>query len=95
VAIIKENDSKLNLGDMFEQHEVFDIPKNNDFPAIKHFTKDEIEHINEVMDRVEIDESKTDFDSEDFDEVQEMLKNIRDSFRTCKEQNVEMVTFTH
>jgi hypothetical protein len=38
------------------------------------------------MDRVEIDESKTDFDNEDFDEVQETLKNIRDNFRTCREQ---------
>lgn len=95
VSIMKENGLQLDLGDMFEQHNVFDIPKNNDFPAIKHFTKDEIEHINKVMDRVKIDESKTDFDNEDFDEVQEMLMNIRDSFRTCREQNVEMVTFTH
>jgi hypothetical protein len=95
VAIMKEKGLQLDLGDMFEHHKVFDIPKNNDFPAIKLFTKQEIEHINEIMDRVEIDESKTDFDSEDFDEVQEMLKNIRDSFRTCIEQNVEMVTFTH
>ncbi len=95
VGIMKENGLQLDLGDMFEQHEVFDIPKNKDFPAIKHFTKDEIELINEVMDRVEIDESKKDFENEDFDEVQEMLKNIRDSFKTCKEQDVEMVTFTH
>jgi hypothetical protein len=47
------------------------------------------------MDKVEIDESKADFDSEDFDEVQEMLNNIRNCFRTCKERNIEMVTFTH
>jgi len=94
-SIMKAKGLHLDLGDMFEQHEVFDIPKNINFPAIKHFTRDEIENINEVMDKVEIDESKTDFDSEDFDEVQEMLKNIRDSFRTCREHNVEMVTFTH
>lgn len=95
VSIMKENGLQIDLADMFEQHEVFDIPKNNDFPAIKHFTKEEIKHINDVMDKVEIDENKTDFDNEEFDEVQEMLKNIRDSFRTCREKDVEMVTFTH
>jgi len=47
------------------------------------------------MDKVEIDANKSDIDSEDFDEVQEMLSNIRDSFRTCKEKNVKMVTFAH
>src|SRR5690606_6992782 len=59
VSIMKEKGLQIDLADMFEQHEVFDIPKNNDFPAIKHFTKEEIKHINEVMDKVEIDESKT------------------------------------
>jgi hypothetical protein len=94
-GIIKEKGLQPDLGDMFEQHEVFDIPKNNDFPAIKLFTKQEIEHINDVMDKVEIDDRKADSDSEDFDEVQEMLMNIRDSFRVCKDNNVEMVTFAH
>jgi hypothetical protein len=93
--IMKQNGLQLDLGDMFEQHEVFDIPKHNDFPAIKHFTRDEVEHINNVMDRVKIDKSKADFNNEDFDEVQEMLLHIRDSFRTCRDRNVEMVTFTH
>jgi len=32
---------------------------------------------------------------ENFDEVQEMLKNIRDSFKKCAENNVEMITFAH
>ena len=95
VSIMKENGLQLDLGDMFEQHEVFDIPKNNDFPAIKLFSRQEIEHINKVFERVEIDESKIDIDSEDFDEVQELLRNIRDSFRACKERNLEMITFTH
>src|SRR5215471_16917088 len=95
VSIMKEKGLQLDLNDMFEPHEVFDIPKNNDFPAIKLFTKQEIEHINEVMSRVEIDESKTDMESEDFDEVQDMLKDIRNSFLACKEKNLEMVTFTH
>jgi len=93
--IMKEHGLQLDLGDMFEQHDVFDIPKIADFPAIKHFTKSEIDHINDVMDKIEIDESKTDMESEDFDEVQDMLKNIKDSFNYCREHDIEMVTFTH
>lgn len=87
--IMKEKGLQIDLGDMFETHQVFDIPKIADFPAINCFPKKEIEHLNSIMDKVEIDENK------DFDEVQEMLKNIRDSFRACKDKNVEMITFTH
>jgi len=94
-SIMKKKGLQLDLVDMFNQHHVFDIPENSDFPGIKLFTKDEIEHVNQVMDKIEIDESKIDFDSEDFDEVQQLLSHIRESFRMCKEQNVEMVTFAH
>lgn len=94
-AIMKEKGLQIDFGDMFEQHEIFDIPKIADFPSINLYTKKEIEHFNSIMDKVEIDESKTDDDNEEFDEVQEMLKNIRDSFRACRDKNVEMITFTH
>ena len=93
--IMKQYGLQLDLGDMFEQHDVFDIPKIADFPAIKHFSKSEISDINSVMEKIEIDESKTDFDNEDFDEVQEMLKHIKDSFKYCNQHNLEMITFTH
>lgn len=93
--IMKEHGLQLDLGDMFEQHEVFDIPKITGFPAIRHFTKSEIAHINSIMNKIEINESETDFDNEDFDEVQEMLKSIKDSFKYCEEHNTEMITFTH
>ena len=92
---MKSNGLQLDLREMFETHEVFDIPKIADFPAITHFTKQDIEHINSVMSKIEIDENKADFDNDDFDEVQDMLKNIRDCFRTCKENGLEMITFTH
>lgn len=95
VAIMKEKGLQLDLGDMFEQHEVFDIPKNNDLPAIKLFTRKEIEHVNTVLRSVEIDERKTDYHSDVFDEVEEMLMYIRNSFQTCGEQNLDMITFTH
>lgn len=93
--IMKEEGLQIDFGDMFEQHQIFDIPKIEDFPAINLYTKQDIEHFNSIMDKVEIDESKADDANEDFDEVQEMLKNIRDSFRVCKDRNVEMITFTH
>jgi len=94
-AVMKEAGLEMDLGDMFEGHEVFDIPRISDFPAIKLFTKQEIDHINQVMDKVEIDESKADIENDEFDEVQEMLMNIRDCFRLCKEKDVELITFTH
>jgi hypothetical protein len=93
--IMKQKGLQIDFGDMFEPHQIFDIPKIADFPAMNYFTKQDIEHFNSIMDKVEIDESKANDDNEDFDEVQEMLKNIRDSFRICKDKNVEMVTFTH
>jgi len=93
--IMKEKGLQIDFGDMFEPHQIFDIPKIADFPAINCFTKRDIEHFNSIMNKVEIDEGKADIDNDDFDEVQEMLKNIRDSFRACKDNNVEMITFTH
>ena len=95
VAIMKEKGLQLDLNDMFEQHEVFDIPPIDDFPAITLYGKKEITHINVIMEKVEIDESKTDIEKEGFDEVQEILKFIRDSFRTCEEKGLEMITFAH
>jgi hypothetical protein len=93
--IMKQQGLRIDFSDMFEQHDVFDIPKIADFPAIKHFTKSEITEVNAVMRKIEINESRTDFANENFDEVQEMLKNIKDSFKYCEQHNLEMVTFTH
>lgn len=93
--IMKEKGLKIDFGEMFEPHQVFDIPKIADFPAINSFTKQDIEHFNSIMDKVEIDESEADDNNDNFDEIQGMLKDIRDSFRTCKDKNVEMITFTH
>lgn len=94
VKIMKAKGLQIDLNRMFESQDVFDIPKLAE-PGIQLYSRQDIDHIVSVMEQVDIDESQTDPDSEGFDEVQEMLKNIRDSFRTCKEQNLEMVTFTH
>lgn len=69
--------------------EAFEIPEHNDFPAIKHFTKPEIEHICAVMEKITIDENKANFDSDDYDEVQEMLKDIKESFLLCQQNNLD------
>jgi hypothetical protein len=95
VDVMKENGLKTALQDMFEHHAVFDIPKTTENPAIKVFTRQEIEHINEVLDRIEVDEDKTDFEHLDFDEVQDWLKYMKESFRACKEKGLEMVTFAY
>lgn len=93
--IMKKKGLQIDFGDMFEQHQIFDIPKIADFPAINVYSKQEIEHFNSVLEKIEIDNSKTNPNNENFDEVQEMLKDIKDCFRTCKYKNVEMITFTH
>ena len=95
VAIMKEQGLQIDLTNIRAQHMLFDIPENSDFPSINSFTKQDIDHINSIMEKIEIDEGKTAAENDEFDEVEEMLKNIRDSFRTCKEMNVEMITFTH
>ncbi len=95
VSIIEAKGIQINLSDMFEVHQVFDIPQINDFPAIYCYSKKDINHINAVMDKVDIDEAKTDFDNDEFDEVQDMLKNIRESFKRCQAMDVEMIVFTH
>lgn len=93
--IIKLNGLKVDIGEMFEQHNLFDIPKPVDFPAMFCFSKSDVAHVNAIMSSVEIDEEKADDNNENFDEVQDMLKNIRDSFKTCADNNVEMITFAH
>jgi len=93
--ILKENGLQVNLLKMFEPYQLFDIPKIADFPVINYFTREDIEHINSIMDKVEINEDEADDFKDDFDEVQWTLKNIRDCFRACKEKNTELVTFTH
>lgn len=85
----------INFEDIFEHHHIFDIPEIKDFPAINIYSKENIHHVNSIMEKIEIDEGKANYESKDFDEVQEMLMNIRDSFKTCGDKGLEMITFTH
>ena len=93
--ILKAKGLKLDLMDMFEHHEVFDIPKNYDFPAIMHYSLQDINHVVEIINKVEIDESKTDYNNENYDEVQDMLQNLKDCFLACQSGGCDLVTFTH
>jgi len=93
--IAKENGVTIDLERMFEAKNVFPIPSISDFPTINYFTKEEVEKIASQMNNVEIDETKTDIDNDDFDEVQEYLWNIRNCFKTANERKVELITFMH
>ncbi len=93
--IMKSKGLQLDLREIFETHDVFDIPKIADFPAITHFTKHNIEHINSILDNIEIVETKTNIEDDDFDEVQYLLKNIIYCFKTCEENDLELITFAH
>jgi hypothetical protein len=93
--MLKEKGLQINFEDIFERHDVFDIPKIIDFPSITCYAKNEIEHFNSVLDKIGIDENQAYFGSDDYDELQGLLYEIRESFRICKAENVEMVAFTH
>ena len=93
--IMKSKGLQFDLREIFETHDVFDIPKISDFPAITYSTKHDVEHVNSIFDDIEIDETKTNIEDDNFDEVQYLLKNIRYCFRTCKENNLELITFAH
>lgn len=95
VQILRNNGLKIDLLDIIEHHQVFDIPWYHDFPAITCYTVAEVEHIAAIANKTPIDGAKTNMDSEDFDEVQDMLLDIRNCFNACKSANVGMVSFTH
>lgn len=94
-TIIQRAGLRFDLGDMFESHIVFDLPPIAGFPAIKHFTGTEIHHFCAVMRRIEAEGGNATTDSEDFDGVQDMLRNLKDSFDICQRQGLDMITFSH
>jgi hypothetical protein len=93
-AILRENGLNMDLNQIFESHAIFDIPAT-DFPAISCYSKEEIAQIYAVCSKITINEQAADMNSNDFDEVQLMLKSIRDSFKTCFDTQLELVAFTH
>lgn len=95
VQLLKNNGLKIDLLDIIEHHQVFDIPWYHDFPSITYYTLAEVEHIATIANKTPIDEEEVNIDSEDFDEVQDMLLDIRKCFNACKSANLGMISFTH
>jgi hypothetical protein len=93
--ILSKNGLTIDLGQIFETHNVFDIPPIKDFPAINCLGKQEIAHVYAICETIEIDEYPADDNNVDFDEVQFMLKSIRDCFKICFETQVELISFAH
>lgn len=90
VEIMKEKGLQI---DLFEPEEVFDIQKLKIFSQFICIPTRRSAYCFCYQSGC-TDERKADFDNDDFDEVPVVLKNIKDSFTTCKEQSPEMVTFT-
>ena len=80
---------------MWETEKLFDIPDIGDFPAISHYSKQEVSYLLTALTKIEIDEKKADSNNDDFEELQELLKAFRDGLQICQEKNVEWVSFLH
>ncbi|MGO4292385.1 DUF7691 family protein [Chitinophaga sp. RAB17] len=94
--ILNENGLTINLSKIFEAQPIFDIPISiDDFPAISSLSKEEIAHIYAVSKTIEIDEAAADMNRNDFDEVQVMLKDIRNSISTCYDAQLDFISFAH
>ncbi len=95
VSELNKHGLKIDLLDMVENHQVFDIPWYLDFPSITSYTLAEVDHIAAIANKTPIDDEQANIESDEFDEVQSMLYDIRYCFNECKKANVEMVVFTH
>jgi hypothetical protein len=66
-----------------------------DSPVISRLSAAEIAHVYEICNLTEIDEDAADTNKIDYDEVQVMLKDIRNSVRICHEAQLDFVSFAH
>jgi hypothetical protein len=79
----------------WDAEEIFDLPAIDDFPVISAYTKEEIRYLYEKLLKLHIDESKTDPDSDRYDEQEELLKFFRDKLEVCIDHDMEWLAFTH
>lgn len=93
--LFKSKGITIDLERMWETEKLFDIPDIADFPVISHYSKQEVSYLLTELNKIEIDEKKADSNSDDFDELQELLKAFRDGLQICQEKNVEWVSFLH
>ena len=94
-GIIKKSGVTIDIERIFEETEVFPIPAIDDFPAINCFTKDKVSLIALQFDKIEIDETKTNIDNDEFDETQLCLLNLKNCFTQANEKKLDIVTFMH
>ncbi|MBL0745648.1 DUF7691 family protein [Chryseolinea lacunae] len=94
-ALFKSKGMKLDLDRMWKTEKLFDIPDIEDFPAISHYTKDEVSYLLTELNKIGIDEKKANHESDDFSPLQQLLKAFRDGLQICKDKNVEWVSFLH
>lgn len=92
---LEEQGVDASLDDMFEHNYEFEIPPIVDFPSIAGISKEKIQYLSSELDKITIDESKIDFDSEDFDEVQEKLFIFKRAVKECESEELEWITFAH
>ena len=85
----------IDLNKMWQAEKLFDIPDIPDFPVISHYSKQEVGYLLAELNKIEIDEKKADNNSDNFEELQELLKTFRDGLQICKDKNAEWVSFLH
>jgi hypothetical protein len=93
--IMKDGGLIIDLERMFEPANVFPIPPIDDFPVINYFTREEVSLLAGQMENLEIDETKADFENDDFDETQACLFNLKQCFKIASGKRLEIVTFAH
>jgi hypothetical protein len=94
-ALFKSKGITINLDRMWQTEKLFDIPDIADFPAISHYSKQEVEYLLTELKKMGIEEKNASRSSDDLDELQELLEAFRDGLRICKDKNVEWVSFLH
>jgi hypothetical protein len=92
---LKEKGFKITMERFWEPEKIFDIPDIDDFPVINSFTKEEIRYLYDELVKLNIDESKTNSDNDNYDEQEELLKFFRDKLKVCIDNNTQWLAFTH
>ncbi|MFN8995296.1 MAG: hypothetical protein ACK5X3_16750 [Pseudomonadota bacterium] len=93
--LFKSKGITIDLDRMWQTEKLFDIPAIADFPVISHYSKQEVDYLLTELNKIGIDEKKASRKSDDFENLQELLKTFRDGLQICKDKNVEWVSFLH
>jgi hypothetical protein len=92
---LKEKGFTITMERFWDAEYLFDIPRIEDFPVISSFTKKEVRYLYEELLKLHIDESKTDPDSDTYDEQEALLEFFRDKLEICINHDVEWLAFVH